>query len=44
MDDGVDDSVGIEIALRDYIAHTVPALDIEAYAEVVYQANRLLGL
>jgi metal-responsive CopG/Arc/MetJ family transcriptional regulator len=27
-------------ALRQYTTHTVPALNIDAYAERVYQANR----
>ena len=27
-------------SLKDYTARTVPALDIDAYAEQVYQANR----
>jgi len=30
----------LRLALRDYTAGTVPALDITAYAEKVYQANR----
>lgn len=31
------------VALRDYTAKTVPALDIDAYAQRVYQANRAAG-
>ena len=27
-------------SLKDYATHTVPALDIDAYAQRVYQANR----
>ena len=30
-------------ALEDYTARTVPALDIDAYAEKVYQVNRASG-
>lgn len=34
----------LRLALRDYTAGTVPALDITAYAEKVYQANRAAKL
>ena len=34
----------LRIALRNYKARTVPALDIDAYAEQVYQANQASGL
>lgn len=34
----------LRIALETYTAHTVPALDIDAYAAKVYQANRSAGL
>ena len=34
----------LRIALDNYTTHTVPALDIEAYAQQVYQANRTAGL
>ena len=34
----------LRLALRDYTAGTVPALDITAYAEKVYQANRTAKL
>jgi len=30
--------------LQNYAAHTVPALDIDEYAEKVYRANRSAGL
>lgn len=33
----------LRVALRDYTAKTVPALDIDAYAQRVYQANRAAG-
>lgn len=32
------------ISLQNYTTHTVPALDIDAYAEKVYRANRAAGL
>lgn len=34
----------LRISLDHYTAHTVPALDIDAYAQTVYQANRSAGL
>jgi metal-responsive CopG/Arc/MetJ family transcriptional regulator len=34
----------LRISLEDYTTHTVPTLDIDAYAEKVYQANRAVGL
>ena len=34
----------LRISLATYTAHTVPALDIDAYADKVYQANRSAGL
>lgn len=34
----------LRISLEDYKARTVPALDINAYADKVYQANRSAGL
>lgn len=34
----------LRILLESYTARTVPALDIEAYASKVYQANRSAGL
>lgn len=34
----------LRISLENYTAHTVPALDIGAYAQKVYQANRAAGL
>lgn len=34
----------LRISLENYTTHTVPALDIDAYAEKVYQANRAAGL
>lgn len=33
----------LRVALRDCTAKTVPALDIDAYAQRVYQANRAAG-
>lgn len=33
----------LRVALHDYTAKTVPALDIDAYAQRVYQANRAAG-
>lgn len=34
----------LRLALNTYTAHTVPALDINAYAQRVYEANRAAGL
>ena len=34
----------LRLALHDYAARTVPALDIDAYAEKVHQANRTAGM
>jgi hypothetical protein len=34
----------LRISLENYTARTVPALDIGAYADTVYQANRVAGL
>lgn len=34
----------LRMALSSYTARTVPALDIDAYAQKVYQANRAAGL
>lgn len=34
----------LRVALKNYTAKTVPALDIDAYAQKVYQANRAAGL
>jgi hypothetical protein len=34
----------LRISLANYTARTVPALDIDAYAEKIYQANRAAGL
>jgi hypothetical protein len=31
------------VALQTYTTRTVPALDIDAYAQKVYQANRAAG-
>ncbi|MCH9668011.1 MAG: ribbon-helix-helix protein, CopG family [Actinomycetia bacterium] len=33
----------LRTALEHYTAHTVPTLDIDGYAEKVYQANRAAG-
>lgn len=33
----------LRVALRNYTTRTVPALDIDAYAQQVYQANRAAG-
>lgn len=34
----------LRVALDNYTVRTVPALDIDAYAQKVYQANRTVGL
>jgi len=34
----------LRVALHNYTTRTVPALDIDAYAERVYQANRAADL
>ncbi|MCB0926464.1 MAG: ribbon-helix-helix protein, CopG family [Mycolicibacterium insubricum] len=34
----------LRISLEKYATHTVPALDIDAYAEKLYQLNRAAGL
>jgi hypothetical protein len=34
----------LRMSLDNYRTHTVPALDINAYAEKVYRANRAAGL
>jgi len=34
----------LRIALDSYTARTVPSLDIDAYAQGVYEANRAAGL
>ncbi|MEY8016718.1 ribbon-helix-helix protein, CopG family [Mycobacterium servetii] len=34
----------LRISLEDYTTYTVPTLDIDAYAEKVYRANRAAGL
>jgi metal-responsive CopG/Arc/MetJ family transcriptional regulator len=34
----------LRIALRNYITETVPALDIDDYAQKIYDANRAAGL
>lgn len=34
----------LRISLERYITHTVPTLDIDAYADKVYRANRAAGL
>lgn len=34
----------LRIALHNYTTQTVPALDIDAYADKVYQANRAANL
>lgn len=34
----------LRVALQNYTTQTVPALDIDAYAQKVYQANRAAGL
>jgi metal-responsive CopG/Arc/MetJ family transcriptional regulator len=34
----------LRVALHTYTSRTVPALDINAYAQKVYQANRSAGL
>lgn len=34
----------LRIALESYVSRTVPALDIDGYAQKVYQANRAAGL
>jgi hypothetical protein len=33
----------LRISLENYIEHTVPALDIDAYADKVFQVNRATG-
>lgn len=37
-------NVRLRAALKIYTAQTVPALDVDAYAKKVYQANRAAGL
>ncbi|GFG51589.1 antitoxin [Mycolicibacterium agri] len=37
-------SEGLRCALYRYTTHTVPALDIDSYAERISQANRAAGL
>lgn len=34
----------LRVALHNYTTRTVPALNIDAYAEQVYQTNRIVGL
>jgi metal-responsive CopG/Arc/MetJ family transcriptional regulator len=34
----------LRVALKSYTTRTVPALDIDAYAAKVHQANRVAGL
>ncbi|EIU51675.1 antitoxin domain protein [Mycobacteroides abscessus 6G-0728-R] len=34
----------LRIALETYTAHTVPTLDIDAYAAKVFEANKAAGL
>jgi metal-responsive CopG/Arc/MetJ family transcriptional regulator len=34
----------LRVSLQNYTTHTVPTLDIDAYAEKVYRANRAAGL
>jgi hypothetical protein len=34
----------LRIALENYTTHTVPALNIDDYANKIYQANRVSGL
>ena len=34
----------LRIALTDYTTHTVPALNIDDYAQQIYQANQAAGL
>jgi metal-responsive CopG/Arc/MetJ family transcriptional regulator len=34
----------LRIALHNYTTRTIPGLNIDAYAEQVYQANRTVGL
>ncbi len=34
----------LRLALQNYTAHTVPALNIDDYAATIYQANRAAGL
>lgn len=34
----------LRVSLERYTTHTVPTLDIDAYAETVYRANRATGL
>ena len=34
----------LRVTLANYTARTVPVLDIDAYAEKVYQSNRAAGL
>jgi hypothetical protein len=34
----------LRVALERYVSRTVPALDIDGYAQKVYQANRAAGL
>jgi metal-responsive CopG/Arc/MetJ family transcriptional regulator len=34
----------LRVALQNYTARTVPGLDIDAYAQKVYHANRAAGL
>lgn len=34
----------LRLSLQNYTTHTVPALDIDAYAQKVYRANRAGGL
>ncbi len=34
----------LRIALTNYTTHTVPALNIDDYADMIYQANKAAGL
>ncbi|MCV7379818.1 antitoxin [Mycobacterium alsense] len=34
----------LRVGLQTYTSRTVPALDIDAYAQKIYQANRTAGL
>jgi hypothetical protein len=34
----------LRISLERYTAHTVPTLNIDAYADTIYQTNRTAGL
>ncbi len=39
-----EDNESVRLALESYTAQTVPALGIDSYAKVIYEANRSAGL